>query len=106
AFLQRIVNGGGRVEREYGLGRGRTDLLVIWRYPGGVQRIVIELKILHKSLDRTLADGLQQTGEYLDRLGESDGHLVIFDRSTRPWEEKIYQRIEKYEGRQITVWGM
>ncbi|HLP60196.1 MAG TPA: AAA-like domain-containing protein, partial [Candidatus Deferrimicrobium sp.] len=30
AFLQRIVNGGGRVEREYGLGHMRTDLLVIW----------------------------------------------------------------------------
>ncbi|MBF0468976.1 MAG: ATP-binding protein [Desulfamplus sp.] len=32
AFLQRVVNGGGRVEREYGLGRMRTDLLVIWPY--------------------------------------------------------------------------
>ena len=30
AFLQRIVNGGGRIEREYGLSRGRTDLLIIW----------------------------------------------------------------------------
>ena len=30
AFLQRIVNGGGRVEREYGLGLQRTDLLVVW----------------------------------------------------------------------------
>jgi hypothetical protein len=49
AFIQRIVNGGGCVEREYGLGRGRTDLLVIWPYPGGVQRAVIELKVLHKS---------------------------------------------------------
>ena len=38
AFLQRIVNGGGRIDREYGLGRRRTDLLVIWNYPGGVQR--------------------------------------------------------------------
>jgi len=106
AFLQRIVNGGGRVEREYGLGRGRTDLLVIWRFPGGVQRIVIELKILHKSRERTLAEGLAQTGEYLDRLGERTGHLVIFDRSARPWEEKIYRRTEEYQGRQITVWGM
>ena len=34
AFLQRIVNGGGRIEREYGLGRGRTDLLVIWPQGG------------------------------------------------------------------------
>jgi len=106
AFLQRIVNGGGRIEREYGLGRGRTDLMVIWPYPGGVQRIVIELKILHKSLERTLADGLAQTGEYLDRLGESAGHLVIFDRSARSWEEKIYRRTEEYQGRQMTVWGM
>ena len=30
AFLHRIVNGGGRIEREYGLGRGRTDLLIVW----------------------------------------------------------------------------
>jgi hypothetical protein len=29
AFLQWIVNGGGVVEREYGLGRGRTDLRVM-----------------------------------------------------------------------------
>ncbi len=106
AFLQRIVNGGGRVEREYGLGRGRTDLLVIWRFPGGAQRIVIELKILHKSLERTLADGLAQTAAYLDRLGERAGHLVIFDRSARTWEEKIYRRVEEYQGRTITVWGM
>ena len=33
-FLQRIVNGGGRIEREYGIGRGRTDLLIVW--PRGV----------------------------------------------------------------------
>jgi len=26
AFLQRIVNGGGNVEREYAAGRGRVDL--------------------------------------------------------------------------------
>ncbi len=29
-FLQRVVNGGGYVEREYGIGRGRIDLLVRW----------------------------------------------------------------------------
>ncbi len=105
AFLQRIVNGGGRVEREYGLGRGRTDLLVIWRYPGGVQRIVLELKILRKSRERTLTEGLEQTWQYLDRVGEGTGHLVIFDRSGRSWDEKIYRREETHRGRHITVWG-
>ena len=49
AFLQRVVNGGGYIDREYGLGRGRTDLLITKpltdRYGGPVQRIVMELKI-------------------------------------------------------------
>ena len=48
-FLQRVVNGGGYIDREYGLGRGRTDLLITKpltdRYGGPVQRIVMELKI-------------------------------------------------------------
>jgi len=35
AFLQRVVNGGGRVEREYGLGRGALDLLIAWGSPRG-----------------------------------------------------------------------
>ena len=40
AFLQRIVNGGGRIEREYGLGRGRTDLLIAWPWKEGMSRSV------------------------------------------------------------------
>jgi hypothetical protein len=107
AFLQRIVNGGGRVEREYGLGRRRTDLLVIWPYPGGVQRAVIELKVLYKSLEQTMADGLEQTWAYMDATGAPEGHLVIFDRTpNKPWEEKIFQRQEHHRGATITVWGM
>ena len=34
AFLQRIVNSGGRIEREYGLGRMRVDLLIVWPVRG------------------------------------------------------------------------
>ena len=106
AFLQRIVNGGGRIEREYGLGRKRVDLLVIWPYPGGVQRAVLELKLLRKSLELTLAEGLPQTFDYLDRCGGEEAHLLIFDRSARDWEEKIFQRDEPWQGRTIGVWGM
>ena len=50
AYLQRVVNRGGRLEREYGLGRGRTDLLMLWpdgegESPDGRRRHVIELKV-------------------------------------------------------------
>ena len=107
AFLQRIVNGGGRVEREYGLGRRRTDLLVIWQYPGGVQRVVIELKVRHGDLERMLADGLEQTWIYLDTSGAEAAHLVIFDRDpNRSWQEKIFRRDMSFRDRSITVWGM
>jgi hypothetical protein len=107
AFLQRIVNSGGRVEREYGLGRMRTDLLVVWPHSAGVQRSVIELKLLRGSFERTVQDGLAQTWEYLDRCGADEGHLLIFDRSPgKSWEEKLSRREEEYGGRRIGVWGM
>jgi hypothetical protein len=107
AFLQRIVNSQGRVEREYGLGRRRTDLLVIWPHAGGVQRAVIELKILYGTLARTISDGLAQTWEYMDRCGVAEGHLIIFDRTpNKSWDEKIFVREEAYQGTPITVWGM
>ncbi len=107
AFLQRIVNGGGRIERAYGLGRMRTDLLVIWPRPGGVQKAVIELKILYKSLEQTIETGLEQTWGYMDRCATADGHLVIFDRTPdKPWENKIFQRQEMFRRHAIEIWGM
>ncbi|MGH9767262.1 MAG: ATP-binding protein, partial [Blastocatellia bacterium] len=107
AFLQRIINGGGRIEREYGLGRKRTDLLVIWNYADGAQHVVLELKVGSGSSDALIREGLEQTAGYMDRCGAEEGHLVIFDRSaTRTWEEKIFLRTETYQGRSIAVWGM
>jgi hypothetical protein len=107
AFLQRIINGGGRVDRKHGLGRRRTDLCVVWNYPGGVQRGVIELKLLHSSLERTLAEGLEQTWRYADTNAAEEAHLIIFDRTPdKPWSEKIWRRTESFNGMTITAWGM
>ena len=107
AFLQRIVNGGGRVEREYGLGRQRTDLLLVWPYSSGTQIVVLELKLLRQSLSQTITDGLRQTWAYLDKTEAAEGHLIIFDRHPeRPWSEKIFRRQESFNGQMITVWGM
>ena len=106
AFLQRIINGGGRVEREYGLGRKRTDLLIIWPHPGGVQRIVLELKIRYGKLATVTAEGLTQTWEYVDRTGAQEAHLIIFDQTKRPWREKLYRKEMGHNGTKIIVWGM
>ena len=112
AFLQRIVNGGGYIDREYGLGRRRTDLLIrkplTDGYGGPVQRIVLELKIKHGSLEKVINEGLRQTFDYMDTVGSVDeGHLIIFDRSKdKTWEERIWHRQTVFNNRPIMVWGM
>jgi len=108
AFLQRIVNGGGQIDREYGLGRGRTDLYLRWPWGAGeIQRVVIELKILYKSLDSTIAQGMGQVNTYADRCGAEEAHLIIFDRNpAKPWEEKIFTCQQEHQGRTIHIWGM
>ena len=110
AFLQRIVNSGGRIEREYGLGRMRTDLLLIWPVGGDrgkTQKVVIECKVLHRGLERTLREGLEQTRAYMDRCATAEGHLVLFDRSEgKSWDDKVYRREETEGGAPVTVWGM
>ena len=107
AFLQRVVNGGGGIGREYGLGRGRTDLLVTWPHASGLQRIVIELKIARSAPDKLITEGLAQTADYMDRANASEGHLVIFDRRLRrKWADKIFHRTRTHKKRRITVWGM
>jgi hypothetical protein len=113
AFLQRIVNGGGRINREYGLGRKRTDLFIEWPideaqgFFGPVQRIVLELKLWKKgSLDAVLKDGLPQTVDYAQQCGANEAHLIVFDRRPgSPWDERIWQREATEQGWVLGVWG-
>ena len=107
AHLQRVVNGGGRIEREYALGRGRTDLLIVWPQGGRERRYVVECKVLRKGLERTIAEGVEQTRGYMDRCGAEAGHLIVFDRTPdRPWADKIFRRAPSEAGVPVTVWGM
>ena len=115
AYLQRIVNGGGRIHREYGLGRGATDTLILWptdpKQPSDLwRRIVIECKVVYeaqrRSVDRMVDEGIAQTAAYMERSGAETGHLVLFDRrSNRDWSEKVFRRREMHGERQVVVWG-
>ncbi len=78
AFLHRVVNGGGRVEREYAIGTRRLDLSVEYRG----DRLGIEVKTWRDS-DKTrdpIAAGLDQLDAYLARIGVQHGWLVLFDQ--------------------------
>ena len=120
AFLQRVVNGGGFIDREYGIGRGRIDLLVRWRYraAGGAlgalgalgerlwQREVLELKVWRDKGKDPLAKGLVQLDGYLDKTGLETGVLVIFDRRAAAEDIEARTRFEEAvspAGRRVTV---
>ena len=114
AYLHRVVNSGGRIEREYAVGRGRTDLLIEWNRSGGqglanTCKYVIECKVrtAKVGLESLIREGLEQTAAYMDRCGAEAGHLVIFDlRPGVSWEERLYRKDPDPDGHPITVWGI
>ncbi|MDR1947832.1 MAG: PD-(D/E)XK nuclease domain-containing protein [Spirochaetaceae bacterium] len=92
AFLQRVLNGGGRIEREYAAGRGRMDLYV--EYQDG--KYIIEVKLIHEkqSPEQVRAKGLQQIAKYrANRAPAVPAYLVIFDRRAKvkelAWEDRL-----------------
>ena len=92
AFLQRILNGGGRIEREYAAGRGRMDLAI--EYNGKWQ--IIEVKVVHDYETPSLVEeeGLEQIIGYRDKIDpQAQAYLVVFDRRSKalqlPWDDRI-----------------
>jgi hypothetical protein len=111
AFLQRIVNGGGFIEREYGVGRGRIDVLVRKPYTGAdgkpaIQLEAVELKVHRPHRGNPLKEGLQQLDDYLSRLGLDSGTLLIFDRrpgAVRKQPNPEITRTHTPAGREVTL---
>jgi hypothetical protein len=101
AFLQRVINGGGEIIREYAADSDRCDLYMRYKdkcYP-------LELKIWRG--EKSFTKGIEQLERYMDTLGCKEGWLVIFDqRKDKDWDEKIYQKEYPLEnGKLITVIG-
>ena len=105
AFLQRVVNGGGHIDREYAVGMGRMDLLIRWPTPAGEQREALEIKVWRDRRRDPLPSGLDQLAGYLKRLGLSEGTLVLFDRRSTAAEPEQRTSIEsvQHEGYAIRV---
>lgn len=100
AFLQRVINGGGQIVREYALGRQRIDLLVCWQG----SRYALELKM--KNQYRPEAAHAQLFG-YLDRMGLTEGWLAVFDRDPSvSWEAKLTWQTLVSEGKTLHVVGL
>jgi hypothetical protein len=92
AFLQRVLNGGGKIERDCAAGRGRMDLGIEYNN----QWYIIEIKLVHDhdSIDTVKEEGLEQIRSYMDKFApETPAWLLIFDRrpatKSKTWDERI-----------------
>ena len=102
AFLHRVINGGGLLEREYAIGSDRMDLCL--RYKDVI--LGIELKVWRDKKRDPQADGIEQLESYLGRLGLDFGWLFIFDRrkNALPMEERLSTEVVVTENQyRITV---
>jgi hypothetical protein len=102
AFLHRVVNGGGSLEREYAIGSGRMDICL--RY--GDVTMGMELKVWREGKRDPIHEGLEQLDKYLSGLNLATGWLVIFDRRSNlpPISDRTTTKLAKSPaGRTITV---
>ncbi|MEM7532938.1 MAG: ATP-binding protein [Chloroflexota bacterium] len=102
AYLHRVVNGNGRIEREYAIGMGRIDLCLYY----GDTRIPMELKVWRDDEKDPLTRGLMQLDEHLNGLSIDHGWLVIFDQRSEipPISERTKtESATTASGRTVTV---
>ncbi|PCJ17058.1 MAG: hypothetical protein COB02_14475 [Candidatus Cloacimonadota bacterium] len=99
AYLQRVVNGGGEIHREYALGRKRLDVAVLYKR----QKFAIEIKV--KKNERSREESLQQTADYMELLGITEGGwLIIFEQDlSKPWKQRYNEYTDITTGKEIIV---
>jgi len=76
AFLHRVVNGGGTLEREYDIGSDRMDLCLKY----GKVTLGIELKVWREKKGDPEQEGLEQLDDYLERIEVDFGWLFVFNQ--------------------------
>ncbi len=92
----------GRIEREYAVGSGRLDLLLVY----GDQQMAIEVKVWRDKRPDPLIDGMEQIERYLARLNLTSGFLVLFDQRTSApeWEQRMsVSEVKTEAGRDVMV---
>jgi hypothetical protein len=100
AFLQKVVNSGGKVHRQYAEGRGAVDILVAYND----QKFLIECKLNEPYF--SLEGSFKQLAGYLDTAGQKEGWLLVFDRDlNKSWEDKIFWEKHEYNGKIIHYVG-
>ena len=96
-WLQRLVNGGGYIRRDYASGLKFIDMVILF----AGEKFVFELKT-EKNYKQ--AQALPQIAAYAQRMDVQEGYLLVFRREIKD-PEAIGQREElEYEGVKVHLY--
>jgi len=118
AYLQRVINGGGEIRREYALDSSRFDIFITWDYKIAsgnetitkTQKFIIELKTIKtgEKYETIRKQALQQTAEYAHVCGITDNaHIIVFDRDFQEsWDTQAPNERVEHDGVKLEIWKM
>ncbi|MCL2064273.1 MAG: ATP-binding protein [Candidatus Cloacimonetes bacterium] len=113
AFLQRMLNGGGIINREYALGNRRTDIMIKRTYKKNdtyhTEKIVIELKVINnkQKYESIRDEAIMQTSDYAKICGVHEAQIIIFDRNeTQKWTADEPNEYAEHDGVKLVIWKL
>jgi hypothetical protein len=114
SHLQRVVNGGGRVQRETAAGRGFVDIVVekvraggSWARPETQQRAAIEVKRYDQGdMDQMVSAAVEQVIAYGLRAHATEHHVLVFFQQQQqdPWTQSYHSVVTGENGTAVQVW--
>jgi Holliday junction resolvase-like predicted endonuclease len=98
AWLQRIVNGGGYIRREYATGLGFIDMVI--EFSG--DKFVFELKTERNYKPEP---ALEQIAKYIRKMSLQEGYLMIFRKKIAEPDKIGERELIEYDGLRVhKIW--
>lgn len=105
AFLQRIADGGGRLERHYGLGRKQVSLILSWPFEGSWKQFLVSSRYVVAK--RSLQEGLNFILEEMEEKEIEEGFLILFYPLNKEIaNQKQFYQLKKVDLKRVHIWGL
>jgi hypothetical protein len=103
AFLQRITDGGGKIQREYGIGNKSTTIILNWPSRQFRQKCIFDLCLLSMPVKENIKESSEYLYQKMKENGIKRGYLLLFNiQPDSLWEQKLFKTSR--DGYTLDIW--